>query len=164
MDVVVRRARESELDEVGEVTAEAFEGLVTPDYLDVLRDARSRWASPATTLLVAHDDGTDGLLGVAMHAAPGSPWRDLGMDDEAEIRMLGVRQSARGRGVGEALVHASAALAKAAGNPRLVLTTMTEMTDAQRLYERLGFVRVPERDWAPRPDLALLVYSLDLAA
>lgn len=164
MDVVVRAARASELDEIGAVTAEVYDGTVSAEYLAVLRDAHSRWQVPATTMLVAHDDGTDGLLGTVVHAAPGSPWRDFGVDDEAEIRMLGVRAAARGRGVGEALVLACIALAKAAESSRLVLSTMTEMTDAQRLYARLGFARVPERDWTPRPGLSLLVYSLELTA
>jgi len=167
MDVVAREARESELAEVGAVTAEIYDGMVGPEYLEVLRDARSRWEAPATTQLVAFDDGTDdgadGLLGVAVLAAPGSPWRDIAADDgEAEIRMLGVREPARGRGVGEALVHACVALARAAGAARIVLSTRPEMTDAQRLYARLGFARVPERDWEFRPGLALLAYALDV--
>jgi hypothetical protein len=36
------------------------------------------------------------------------------------------------------------------------------MTAAHRLYERLGFTRLPERDWTPLPGVDLLVYSLDL--
>ena len=165
MDVVVRQARESELDEVGALTAEIYDGLVSPEYLHVVRDARSRWESPATTLLVAHDDGTDGLLGVAVHAAPGSPWRNVAVeDDEAEIRMLGVREVARGRGVGESLVRACVTLSKAAGISRIVLCTELEMKDAQRLYARLGFVRLPERDWSPRHGYGLLSYVLEVAA
>ena len=164
MDVVVREARESELDEIGAVTAEVYDGIVDSQYLDVLRDARSRWTSPDTKLLVALDDGTDGLLGTVVHAGPGSPWRDVAVDGEAEIRMLGVLASARGRGVGEALVRACVALAKAAGNPRLVLSTGPDLVDAQRLYLRLGFTRVPARDWTPRPGLSLVAYSLEVSA
>ena len=165
MDVVVREARESELAEIGALTAEVFEGFVSPEYLDVVRDARSRWESPATTQLVAFDDGTDGPIGVAVYAAPGSPWRALAVDDgEGEIRMLGVRESARGRGVGEALVRACVALSKAAGVARIVLCTELEMKDAQRMYARLGFVRVPERDWTARHGYPLLSYVLDVPA
>jgi ribosomal protein S18 acetylase RimI-like enzyme len=168
MDVVVREARESELDEIGALTAEVFEGFVSPEYLKVVRDARSRWASPATTQLVAFDDGTDeldGLIGAAVFAAPGSPWRAMAVDDnEAEIRMLGVRESARGRGVGEALVRACVALSKAGGIARIVLCTEVEMKDAQRMYARLGFVRVLERDWAARHGYPLLSYVLDVPA
>lgn len=163
MDVVVREARESELAEIGALTAEIYEGMVSPEYLEVVRDARARFESPATTLLVAYDDGTDGLLGAVVHAAPGSPWQHVAVsDDETEIRMLGVRESARGRGVGEALVRACMALNRTTGHPRIVLCTDVEMTEAQRLYGRLGFVRVPERDWSPRHGFALLAYALEV--
>ena len=165
MDVMVREARESEIAEVGALTVEVYgDGLVSPEYLEVLRDARSRWESPATATLVALDDGTDGLLGTVVYAAPGSPWRNLGVDDEPEIRMLGVLPAARERGVGEALVRACFARAKAAGAPRLVLSTEVEMRAAQRLYARLGFVRAVDRDWAPVPGLTLLAYVLELVA
>jgi hypothetical protein len=39
------------------------------------------------------------------------------------------------------------------------------MHAAHRIYERLGFVRTPERDWNPVPhldDIALLTYELTL--
>jgi hypothetical protein len=36
------------------------------------------------------------------------------------------------------------------------------MTAAHRLYERLGFTRLPGRDWSPVPGVDLLVYGLDL--
>ena len=169
MDLVVREAREIELDRIGALTAEVYagDGLAGSEYLEVLRDARTRWQSPATTLLVAFDDGAeeaDDLLGTVVYAAPGSPWQDLARGEEAEFRMLATGFAARGRGVGEALVRACAERAKLAGAPRLVLSTGPEMFAAHRLYERLGFVRVPERDWSPRPgsDLQLRAYTLDL--
>ncbi len=36
------------------------------------------------------------------------------------------------------------------------------MAAAHRLYERLGFTRVPERDWKPREDVQLIAYELPL--
>jgi len=163
MDVLVREARESELDEIGALTLEVYgSGLVSREYLEVLRDARSRWEAPATTILVALDDGTEGLLGSVVYAAPGSPWQDLAADDEAEIRMLGVLPAARERGVGEALVRACLARARATGRPRVALSTTPEMHAAHRLYGRIGFARAPERDWAPRPGLTLIAYVLEI--
>jgi hypothetical protein len=44
----------------------------------------------------------------------------------------------------------------------MVLSTDTRMAAAHRLYERLGFARLPERDWTPLPGVDLLVYALDL--
>jgi hypothetical protein len=36
------------------------------------------------------------------------------------------------------------------------------MHTAHRLYERLGFSRLPERDWTPVPGITLRCYSLEL--
>jgi hypothetical protein len=36
------------------------------------------------------------------------------------------------------------------------------MRSAHRLYERLGFTRLPERDWSPMPGTDLLVYTREL--
>jgi ribosomal protein S18 acetylase RimI-like enzyme len=169
MDLVVREAREAELDRIGELTAEVYggEGLAGPEYLEVLRNARARRDSPATTLYVAHDDGAEeaqDILGTVVYAGPGSPWQDLARDDEAEFRMLATAVPARGRGVGETLVRACIARAKREGAPRLVLSTGQEMLAAHRLYERLGFVRAAERDWRPHPAMEFLLraYLLEL--
>ena len=82
--------------------------------------------------------------------------------DEAAFRMLAVDANARGRGVGEALVHACLDQARAAGKRRMVLSSGLRMTAAHRLYERLGFTRLPERDWSPLPGIGLLVYAREL--
>jgi ribosomal protein S18 acetylase RimI-like enzyme len=83
--------------------------------------------------------------------------------DEAAFRMLAVDPGARGQGVGEALVRTCLDRARAAGRARMVLSTGELMTAAHRLYERLGFQRLPERAWAPRPGIDLRVYALDLS-
>ena len=85
-------------------------------------------------------------------------------DDEAAFRMLAVDPAVRGRGVGELLVRTCLERARAAGKRRMVLSTDPRMTAAHRLYERLGFRRLPERDWSPAPGVDLLVYALDLQA
>jgi ribosomal protein S18 acetylase RimI-like enzyme len=83
-------------------------------------------------------------------------------DEEAAFRMLVVDPSMRGRGLGELLVTTCLDRARTAGKRRMVLSTGTRMTAAQRLYERLGFTRLPERDWSPVPGIDLLVYSREL--
>jgi hypothetical protein len=48
---------------------------------------------------------------------------------------------------------------------RLVLSSMARMAAAGRLYRRLGFTPLPDRDWAPHDtaaDVVLLAYALDL--
>jgi len=82
---------------------------------------------------------------------------------EAEIRALAVRPEAQGAGVGGQLLRAVIELAARLGTTHLVLSTEPEMRTAHRLYERAGFVRLPERDWSPVPGVNLLVYGLRLA-
>jgi hypothetical protein len=36
------------------------------------------------------------------------------------------------------------------------------MTDAHRLYARLGFRRTPELDWSPREGVSLLTFAREL--
>jgi ribosomal protein S18 acetylase RimI-like enzyme len=83
-------------------------------------------------------------------------------EDEAAFRMLAVDPAVRGRGVGELLVRTCLDRAGAAGKRRVVISTDPRMTSAHRLYERLGFRRLPARDWSPVPGVDLLVYSVEL--
>lgn len=58
----------------------------------------------------------------------------------AEVAKMLVRRSARRNGLGEMLMRAAADAARAAGRTLLVLDTVTG-SDAERLYERLGWKR-----------------------
>jgi ribosomal protein S18 acetylase RimI-like enzyme len=161
----VRPARPTEYDAIGALTADVYaaESLAGPAYVETLRDARVRAATPGTELLVAVPATSDApLLGAVTVCLPGSPWAMDAKSDEAEVRMLVVAPSARRSGIGEALVRACIDRAGAAGAARLVLMTKEVMAVAVRLYQRLGFRRVPERDRTPRPDVVLLAYALDL--
>lgn len=42
----------------------------------------------------------------------------------------------------------------------MAFSTRPGMKAAHRIYERVGFRRAPERDWYPRPEIELWVYSL----
>ncbi|MFH8755404.1 GNAT family N-acetyltransferase [Streptomyces atroolivaceus] len=166
MDVSIRQARPAEFEELGELTAQAYlgDGLLDlgadDPYLEQLR-AVGRRAAEADVLVALDADGR--LLGGVTYVAPGSPWADIAGEDEAEFRMLAVSPEARGRGAGEALVRACVDRARAAGGlSGLVLSTQRSMPGAHRLYRRLGFVRTPERDWCPLPDLPLLTFRLEL--
>lgn len=165
MDIVIRPARADELDEAGRITAEAFiaDGHTSPDgtYAPKLRDARSR-AVAAEVLVAVDPSADDTLLGCVTFAPPGSPWGDIARDGEAEFRMLAVDPAARGRGTGEALVLACVERARALGVERLVMSTSQSMLRAHRIYERLGFRRTPDRDWAPIPGVDLITYTLSL--
>ncbi|MEU3978490.1 GNAT family N-acetyltransferase [Streptomyces sp. NPDC026672] len=168
MDFSIRTAVPGDYAPLGEITARAYlhDGLLdfgeSDAYLDELRNVAGRAAS--ADVLVAVADGH--VLGGVTFVAAGGPMADIARPGEAEIRMLAVDHAARGRGVGEALVRACVERARGVGGcGRVVLSTQRSMRAAHRVYARLGFVRTPERDWNPLPeldDLTLLTYELTL--
>jgi GNAT superfamily N-acetyltransferase len=162
--VLIRPARPDEYDAIGELAVRVYlaEGYTRADqrYNTVLRDAAGR--AEKAELMVAVDDA-DRILGTVTYAGHGSPYAEhVDSDDAASFRMLVVDPAARGQGVGEALVEWCIARARASGVRTLRLSTQTGMTTAGRLYLRLGFVRTPERDWSPEPDVDLITYGLEL--
>jgi GNAT superfamily N-acetyltransferase len=153
----LRRANEDEWAAVGELTAGAYlaDGAMGVDdpYYGVLRDAASR-AREADLWVAVDGDGV--LLGTVTWCPAGSSYRELARPEESEFRTLAVAPAGRGQGVGEALVRHCIQLATEAGSIAVVISTAQWMSTAHRLYQRLGFVRVPERDWTPRPGVRLI--------
>lgn len=172
MDFTIRTARPEEYETLGEITGRAYldDGFLLYGeddwYYGHLRNVAGR--AEVAEVLAAVDTGDAAgtvLGGVTFVPAPGV-MGDRARPGETEIRMLAVDRAARGRGVGEALVRACVERARAVpGCARIVLSTQPEMRTAHRIYERLGFRRAPERDWAPipeKPDFLLLCYALEL--
>ncbi|MGV9680800.1 GNAT family N-acetyltransferase [Nocardia sp. NPDC003482] len=151
MSVEIRPARESEYPDIGALTLDVYvgEGYIDPEspYVTELSDTETR--ARAAEILVAVRDGR--VLGSLTVARPGNPYAPLARPGELEFRMLAVDKDARGLGVGTALVRKVIEIGRAEGFDAVVLTTMPPMVDARRIYDRLGFVPVPERDWAARP-------------
>ena len=111
-------------------------------------------------LIAVRDDGT--ICGATILLRSGSSLQQLARQGEREFRLLAVGSSARGLGAGEALVRACIERCEADRATGLVLWTRPEMLAAQRLYERLGFLRVPERDEEDPRGFQRLVYLAQL--
>jgi ribosomal protein S18 acetylase RimI-like enzyme len=161
----VRVVREHEVDEAGEVVLAAYQAIegapaLTHGYGDELRAVGAR--TQGAVVLVAVDEGRIvGCITLVVDAA--SPWAEDLRADEAGIRMLGVAPSGQRRGVARALVDACVDMARLLGKRGVFLHSTPWMPLAHRLYEGLGFQRVPERDALPVPDVPLLAFRLDLA-
>ena len=156
----IRLVRDEELAEVGRLTAEVYLGdgfLAEGDaYVAELVDTARRARDAEVWVAV---DG-DRLLGSVTFTPVGSAYREIGHNDEGEFRMLAVSPAARGRGVGNALVELCLRRSRELGYAGARMSSMDRMTTAHRVYERLGFTRVPEDDWEPEPGVHLLAYAL----
>jgi len=148
-DLQVRPALPAEYGAVTEITVAAYVdgGYLPADsaYVAELGDTLTRAAGAQIWVAT---DGDGRVLGSVTWCPLGSTWREIAHDDEGEFRMLAVARDARGRGVG------------AAGLGGVAISTMDKMTDAHRLYERLGFTRVPEADWSPVNGVCLLAFRV----
>jgi GNAT superfamily N-acetyltransferase len=128
-------------------------GLAAPLTLDEARIAYAKTAerlSDDRILLGAFDDGA--LVGAVQLARP-----DAGNGrHRAEVQRLVVRSDRRGQGVGRALMEAVVEAGRERGLKLLWLMTHAG-TDADRVYERLGWSRVgviPDYAELPNGELA----------
>ncbi len=162
-DVQVRPVGPDEYELAGRIVVRAYESLpgnhMTGGYAEVLADVGRR-AGEAEVLVAVGPE----LLGcVTFVPDSSSPWAELLGPGEAGVRMLAVDPSAQGRGVGRALLSACIERARQLGRAALFLHSTPWMEVAHHLYESAGFVRLPERDWFPVPEVPLLAFRLALA-
>ena len=141
MTVVVRRASTADFEWVvrrhGEIYAaeyawdETFEALVA----QIVADFTASHDPKREAAWIAEADGR----------RAGSIFCVRGDDDVAQLRLLLVEPSTRGRGVGGRLIDECIAFARNAGYRRLELWTNDVLLDARRLYERAGFALVESK-------------------
>ena len=77
------------------------------------------------------------------------------------VRLLGVHPSVRGKGIARRLLEESIDYAKQLGARSLYLHTTDKMSDAIRLYERLGFQRDLEKEFL-KYDFLVKCYRFDI--
>lgn len=108
--------------------------LAYQDFEGELAALPGRYAPPAGALLLARgvDNTPFGCVALRPMELPGC----------CEMKRLYVAREARGMGLGKALVEAIIEEARRGGYRELRLDTLPEMTSAQALYARLGFVRI----------------------
>ena len=147
----IRRAREDELVAIAALFPPAlapYRGngadVVLEAYLRELVDGvRSRWEEGECYVAVTAERIVGAVAFYADVALEG--WSNLPAG-WAGFRALVVHPEARGAGVGRALVERCLARARETGASVLGIHSADVLSDAVRLYERLGFVRCPEYD------------------
>ena len=166
--VRIRLARHHEIAAIGLLTERAYSNdyEVTPSYAEDLRDAASR--ARRDEVWIAEDIATGTILGSVWTPRPGERISQLAKPGELDFRMLAVAPEARGRGIGQALAGHVIALGRDRGASRVVMNSGPEMLGAHRLYERLGFVHLTDREGpkevAPGIVVHLYAFGYDLTA
>jgi GNAT superfamily N-acetyltransferase len=143
----VRRLRavsDTQLGELASLLMDCVEGGASVSFMQPLDRERAMafWSSVARgvahgerALLVAEDGlGICGTVQLVLGLPQNQPHR-------ADVSKVLVHRRARRQGLGAELMRAAEATARDCGKDLLVLDTVTG-GDAQRLYERLGWVRV----------------------
>jgi len=152
----------------GEADAGAVIALWTEAYADAGPEGRREpyalqeyfAVAAGAAVTVAEDDRGEVVAVVALFA-PGAAGRSVAGPGEAELARLAVAEAARRRGAGRRLVDLCTAQARDLDAVAITLWSRPYQTDAHRLYESLGYRRVPERDGEER-DGRRWVFRLDL--
>ncbi|MEH7885294.1 GNAT family N-acetyltransferase [Bacillus sp. JJ1609] len=155
--MLIRIAQSKELELLKEQRIIAYE-----EYAEKLPE--SHWAALRSAItadmdsnsegeiLIAEDEGK--ILGsVALFPAKTDAYQGLvKAQDYPEIRMLAIMPLARKMGVGSALINECINRSKRKNAQYIGLHTGEFMIHAKKLYEKLGFHRVPELDFVPADD------------
>ena len=121
-------------------SAQGWTGSIDPAfslYLDIQHyddealDPAAKYSLPKGRLYLAlHDGKTAGCIAL----------RPLS-DDRCELKRLYVRPQFRGKGIARMLCERILEEAEKTGYREIYLDTLPELSDAIRLYEKLGFTR-----------------------
>lgn len=166
-DLLIRDARNDERAAIERLTLAAY-----AEYATIM--APSAWAGLNQAVLTALRSGEEAerivaeqagtLVGsVMLYPAEVNAYRGLtGQVAWPELRLLAVLPSARGNGVGVALVNECVKRARQAGATALGLHTSDSMQAAIHMYEQMGFVRDPAHDFRPEGAELVKAYRRDL--
>jgi len=134
---------DAQIEGLAEVLIDCVEGGASVSFMHPLSRERAVafWrrvaegvATGARALMIAEDEqGVCGTVQLVLDQPENQPHR-------ADLSKMLVHRRARRRGIGAALMQAAETAARDCGKTLLVLDTASD--DAERLYERQGWVRV----------------------
>jgi len=142
----VHAVEDAQVEQLADVLIDCVEGGASVSFMYPLTRERALgfWRHVARgvgagerALLVAEDsEGVCGTVQLVLEQPENQPHR-------ADVSKMLVHRRARRKGVGAALLRAAERAARESGKTLLVLDTITD-SEAARLYERVGWVRVGE--------------------
>lgn len=156
--MIIRDAKPSEFEIIRELRLQAYEEhstKISEEHWNALKQqiVTDDHTNPDIDIMVAEIDGE--IVGtVVLFPAKIQGYQGL-VEDELkypELRKLAVSNKARGQGVAKALVNECIKRSKHKGYSAMGLHTSDFMESAVKLYEQMGFERVPENDFIPLDD------------
>lgn len=159
-DFSIRSATNDDSSAVRELWTQAYvtEGEGGRD--DPYTEAEFAETAEPGEVFVAEREGE--VVGVVALLPPGGGDLVVAVDGEAELARLVVGSGARRHGIGRALAQRCAELTRAEGWPAIALWSRPYQTAGHRLYESLGYTRLPERDSVDETGHGRLVFRLSL--
>ncbi|WP_138419634.1 GNAT family N-acetyltransferase [Aquibacillus sediminis] len=153
----IRDAKKEEIPLIRDQRVDAYrvyENVINEEHWQALKASISSDADsePGVELMVAE---IEGKIAGSVALFPAHAVAYDGLEEEItypEIRVLAVDPYSRGKGVATALMEECCRRAKAKGYNSVGLHTGSFMTGAIKLYERLGFQRLPQYDFKPIDD------------
>jgi ribosomal protein S18 acetylase RimI-like enzyme len=155
--VAVATAHSDDLEAVDSLVERVYR---TPGLAPIPRtDLRTATRRARDGVVLAAMTPTRRIVGTVTVAPARHRFEPRGGARRADLRLLAVDPSVRRQGVGEVLVRSSLAIAATNGFQQVALRTRPTMSDALRLYRRLGFLRAPELDELDPPDCPALGFA-----
>ncbi|MBA2681380.1 MAG: GNAT family N-acetyltransferase [Ktedonobacteraceae bacterium] len=168
IDISLRDAREGDREAMRTVTLAAYEQyakVIPPAFWDDYRKniIETIEEGPAQRIVAEYAGRVVGS--VLLYPPAQSAYGESAEKEAAvpEMRLLAVDPAMRGHGIGNALTWECVERARQMGAPALGLHTADIMQTAMQMYERMGFVRVPELDFHPTENTTIKGYRLYFA-
>jgi GNAT superfamily N-acetyltransferase len=166
----IRNAMPHEYGETGQLLVDVYSslnGFPTPEeqpaYYNMLSNVGELTKKPFAEILVAVCD--DEIAGAVVYFGDmqyyGSGGTATLEKNAAGFRLLGVKHSHRGSGVGKLLTMECIRKAKESGQHQLIIHTTRAMQQAWAMYERIGFRRSPDLDFV-QGDLDVFGFRMDM--
>ncbi len=168
-DISIRDAREGEQEAIQALTLAAYEEyaqIMSPSFWKEYSRVISRTLAEdgAAECIVAERLGK--IVGSVLLYPPSANAYGAGAEVGVagpEVRLLAVDPAMRGHGIGGMLMRECIQRARHDNFTALGLHTMDVMQSAMQLYERMGFVHVPELDFRPAEGIIVKGYSLNIS-
>lgn len=155
--MLIRAATEKEFEAIKKQRLSSYKpysGIISPEHWEFLRGTLSTKSDqkPGVKIFVAEIDGEiAGSVVLFPSAVNAYDWHPE-ITEYPEIRMLAVDPKHRNQGIGKALVNQCIKTSKDSNYQFIGIHTGSFMEEAIKLYEGMGFERVPTRDFTPLND------------